>query len=70
MGNASYALDNFYLCELVQGLKDKQAIDPRYVVSAPMLYESKDRDGVVSLAAHATQTNLRLVRSDPVAQQA
>jgi hypothetical protein len=47
------------LCELVQGLKDKQREDASYMITAPMLYESK-HDG--SYAAHATQSNLRLVR--------
>jgi hypothetical protein len=55
----SYALDEYYLCELVQGLKDKQREDASYMITAPMLYESK-HDG--SYAAHATQSNLRLVR--------
>ena len=52
--NDGYALDSFFACELVQSLK---ARDASYVVAAPMLYESK-ADG--SLAAHATQSRLRL----------
>ena len=47
-----YALDDHFLCELYRGLTDKQAVEPAYAVSAPMLYESK-HDG--SFAAHATQ---------------
>lgn len=46
-----------YLRELVGALEEG---DEEYVVAAPMLYESKP-DG--SLAAHATQSNLRLVQS-------
>jgi hypothetical protein len=41
--NDGYALDDFYLCELVQGLKDRKDKDPSagWAISAPMLYESK-----------------------------
>lgn len=64
--NDGYALDDFFLCELVNGLRDAnaaQAADAKpFVVAAPMLYESK-HDG--SLAAHATQTNLRIVPDGP-----
>jgi hypothetical protein len=56
--NDGYALDNFFACELLSGLKARQK--DGYVASAPMLYESK-ADG--SLAAHATQDNLRLVKN-------
>ena len=56
--NDGYALDEFFACELLEGLKARKREDPQYVVAAPMLYESKS-DG--SLAAHATQSNLRLV---------
>jgi len=58
--NDGYALDDFFACELVGALKARaNSSDPnRYVVSAPMLYESKADK---SLAAHATQSNLRLV---------
>merc|ERR1719217_850750 len=61
--NDGYALDSFFGCELLQSLKHHQRTQPDagYVLAAPMLYESK-MDG--SLAAHATQTNLRLVRDD------
>merc|ERR1719311_588273 len=61
--NDGYALDSFFGCELLQSLKYRQRNDPagNYVLAAPMLYESK-MDG--SLAAHATQTNLRLVKDD------
>ena len=61
--NDGYALDSFFGCELLQSLKHHQATNPDggYVLAAPMLYESK-ADG--SLAAHATQTNLRLVKDD------
>jgi hypothetical protein len=63
--NDGYALDSFFGCELLQSLKwHQQNADPakgKYVLAAPMLYESK-QDG--SLAAHATQTNLRLVKDD------
>jgi len=61
--NDGYALDSFFGCELLQSLKYHQQNDPEsgYVLAAPMLYESK-MDG--SLAAHATQTNLRLVKDD------
>ena len=55
----SYALDSFFGCELLQALKSRQANESEYVAAAPMLYESK-HDG--TLAAHATQENLRLVR--------
>lgn len=63
--NDGYALDDFFGCELLRGLKKHQANSPNasYVLAAPMLYESK-ADG--SLAAHATQTNLRLVEDDSV----
>jgi len=61
--NDGYALDSFFGCELLQSLKYHQVNSPNasYVLAAPMLYESK-MDG--SLAAHATQTNLRLVKDD------
>jgi len=61
--NDGYALDSFFGCELLQSLKYHQLNSPNgsYVLAAPMLYESK-MDG--SLAAHATQTNLRLVKDD------
>ena len=61
--NDGYALDEFFACELLQGLKHRQQHEPEsnYMLAAPMLYESK-MDG--SLAAHATQTNLRLVKDD------
>ena len=61
--NDGYALDSFFGCELLRGLKYHQTNDPNanYFLAAPMLYESK-ADG--SLAAHATQTNLRLVKDD------
>jgi len=61
--NDGYALDEFFGCELLRGLKHHQANSPNasYVIAAPMLYESK-ADG--SLAAHATQTNLRIVEDD------
>ena len=57
----SYALDSFFGCELLQGLKHHQQLTPHlnYSLAAPMLYESK-ADG--SLGAHATQSNLRLVK--------
>ena len=67
--NDGYALDDFFGCELLQALKARQPGAPlapnttdgaRYVAAAPMLFESK-HDG--SLAAHATQENLRLVRA-------
>jgi len=61
--NDGYALDDFFACELLQGLKSRQQTDMEtgeYIASAPMLYESK-KDG--SLAAHATQENLRLVKN-------
>jgi len=59
--NDGYALDSFFGCELLSALKLRQATEPEsnYFLSAPMLYESK-ADG--SLAAHATQSNLRLVK--------
>jgi len=59
--NDGYALDSFFGCELLQSLKYHQTNSPDagYVLAAPMLYESK-MDG--SLAAHATQSNLRLVK--------
>ena len=59
--NDGYALDSFFGCELLQGLKHHKKLNPgaNYSLAAPMLYESK-ADG--SLAAHATQTNLRLVK--------
>lgn len=59
--NDGYALDDFFGCELLRGLQAHQEATPNasYALAAPMLYESK-ADG--SLAAHATQTNLRLVR--------
>merc|ERR1719460_3344646 len=59
--NDGYALDSFFGCELLQSLRYHQTNSPNssYVLAAPMLYESK-MDG--SLAAHATQTNLRLVK--------
>jgi hypothetical protein len=59
--NDGYALDSFFGCELLQSLKWHQANKPDagYMLAAPMLYESK-MDG--SLAAHATQSNLRLVK--------
>eukprot|EP00615_Pteridomonas_danica_P010099 CAMPEP_0114336282 /NCGR_PEP_ID=MMETSP0101-20121206/5605_1 /TAXON_ID=38822 ORGANISM="Pteridomonas danica, Strain PT" /NCGR_SAMPLE_ID=MMETSP0101 /ASSEMBLY_ACC=CAM_ASM_000211 /LENGTH=650 /DNA_ID=CAMNT_0001468157 /DNA_START=120 /DNA_END=2072 /DNA_ORIENTATION=- len=59
--NDGYALDEFFLCELVEALKTKENIQVeggQYVIAAPMLYESK---ADLSLAAHATQSNLRLV---------
>lgn len=57
--NDGYAIDDFFACELVQSLEQRAANDTeRYVVAAPMLYESK-ADG--SLAAHATQSRLRVV---------
>merc|ERR1719486_1233857 len=58
--NDGYALDRFFGCELLQALKARQQNEPEmgYGLAAPMLFESK-ADG--SLAAHATQTNLRLV---------
>jgi len=61
--NDGYALDSFFGCELLQSLKHHQTNSPDsgYVLAAPMLYESK-MDG--SLAAHATQTNLRLVKDN------
>merc|ERR1719230_1105573 len=61
--NDGYALDSFFGCELLQSLKYHKRNSPNgsYVLAAPMLYESK-MDG--SLAAHATQTNLRLVKDD------
>merc|ERR1719502_1336848 len=61
--NDGYALDSFFGCELLRSLKYHQTNSPEsgYVLAAPMLYESK-MDG--SLAAHATQTNLRLVKDD------
>jgi len=61
--NDGYALDPFFGCELIRGLQHHQANSPNesYALAAPMLYESK-ADG--SLAAHATQTNLRLVRDN------
>merc|ERR1719217_1664194 len=61
--NDGYALDSFFGCELLQALKARQQNEPgmNYGLAAPMLYESK-ADG--SLAAHATQTNLRLVKDD------
>merc|ERR1719261_2218070 len=61
--NDGYALDSFFGCELLQSLKYHHVNSPNssYVLAAPMLYESK-MDG--SLAAHATQTNLRLVKDD------
>jgi len=61
--NDGYALDSFFGCELLRGLQAHKATDVNnsYVIAAPMLYESK-MDG--SLAAHATQTNLRLVKDD------
>ena len=57
------ALDSFFGCELLQALKARQRDEPEsnYSLAAPMLFESK-ADG--SLAAHATQTNLRLVEDD------
>jgi len=63
MHNDGYALDSFFGCELLQSLKYHQTNSPDsgYILAAPMLYESK-MDG--SLAAHATQTNLRLVKDD------
>ena len=54
--NDGYALDDFFLCELVGALKKR--VNESYVVAAPMLFESK-ADG--SLAAHATQSRLRVV---------
>lgn len=59
--NDGYALDSFFGCELLQALKNRQSTEPesQYYAAAPMLYESK-MDG--SLAAHATQSNLRLVK--------
>ena len=59
--NDGYALDSFFGCELLQGLKHHQQLTPHlnYSLAAPMLYESK-ADG--SLGAHATQSNLRLVK--------
>jgi hypothetical protein len=61
--NDGYALDSFFGCELLQSLKYHQANsgNKSWVLAAPMLYESK-YDG--SLAAHATQTNLRLVKDE------
>mmetsp|Transcript_34158 Transcript_34158/g.78917 ORF Transcript_34158/g.78917 Transcript_34158/m.78917 type:complete len:525 (+) Transcript_34158:490-2064(+) len=75
--NDGYALDPFFACELVEALKARHngnmtldtdepgvaaAAGGDYVVAAPMLYESKADK---SLAAHATQSNLRLVRDGP-----
>jgi len=59
--NDGYALDSFFGCELLRALEHRQATEPEsnYFLAAPMLYESK-MDG--SLAAHATQSNLRLVK--------
>jgi hypothetical protein len=60
--NDGYALDPYFLCELVEALKARKAEHtgdgPHFAIAAPMLYESK-HDG--SYAAHATQSNLRLV---------
>ena len=69
--NDGYALDPFFTCELVGALKARKtsraatataaaarAWRGPFVVAAPMLYESKADK---SLAAHATQSNLRLV---------
>jgi len=63
--NDGYALDDFFACELLRGLHSRQQAgneteEGEYIASAPMLYESK-KDG--SLAAHATQENLRLVKN-------
>ena len=55
--NDGYALDACFACELLRALQRRE--DDGYVLAAPMLYESKS-DG--SLAAHATQHNLRLVK--------
>lgn len=55
--NDGYALDSFFGCELLQSLKTRKG--DNFVVAAPMLFESK-QDG--SLGAHATQSNLRLVK--------
>jgi len=57
--NDGYALDSFFGCELLRGLEAHKLVNSSYALAAPMLYESK-ADG--SLAAHATQTNLRLVK--------
>jgi len=61
--NDGYALDSFFGCEMLRALKARQQNEPDagYGLAAPMLFESK-ADG--SLAAHATQTNLRLVEDD------
>jgi hypothetical protein len=70
--NDGYALDPFFTCELVGALKARktessssnsnssgsEGVGGPFVVAAPMLYESKADK---SLAAHATQSNLRLV---------
>ncbi len=56
--NDAYALDDFFVCELIRALAAHKETIPSYVIAAPMLYESK-ADG--SLASHATQSNLRLV---------
>ena len=64
--NDGYALDSFFACELVEALKARKANETatsdRYIAAAPMLFESKADK---SLAAHATQSNLRLVRDGP-----
>eukprot|EP01047_Picozoa_sp_COSAG01_P019946 COSAG01_NODE_1123_length_11617_cov_13.832769_8_plen_1297_part_00 len=57
--NDGYAIDTFFGCELLQALK---ARNNTHAVAAPMLFESKS-DG--TLGAHATQSNLRLVKDEP-----
>lgn len=60
--NDGYALDEYFLCEMVEALKQRKqnrTADSQFVIAAPALYESK-HDG--SYAAHATQSNLRLVQ--------
>ncbi|KAJ1455766.1 hypothetical protein M885DRAFT_518940 [Pelagophyceae sp. CCMP2097] len=69
--NDGYAIDNFFVCELVGALRSPERKADNYVVAAPMLFESK-ADG--SLASHATQSRLRLeegvVRHDHSAAKA
>jgi hypothetical protein len=66
-----YAIDDFFVCELVGALRSPEREAANYVVAAPMLFESK-ADG--SLASHATQSRLRLeegvVRHDHSAAKA
>lgn len=64
-------MDDFFLCELVQSLKTREnnTVEEvkknggHFVAAAPMIYESKKDK---SLAAHATQSNLRLVNEPNV----